>query len=116
MITLHFSYKQNKSERIAPALQNVLGDGVRVEITPCTGQIGSGSLPVESLHSVALALHPQNAKGSGGALKRLAAAFRALPRPVLGRITDDALHFDLRCLEEGGDEAAWLAQMADLRL
>ncbi len=106
---------QAMAERIAPALQQALGDGVAVEITPCTGQIGSGSLPVESLDSVALALRPKAAKGSGAALKRLAAAFRGLPCPVLGRISDDALQFDLRCLEAGDDEAAWLAQMEDLR-
>ena len=106
---------QAMAERIAPALRLTLGDGFQVTITPSKGQIGSGSLPVESLQSVALALRPCTTKGSGAALKRLAAAFRTLPRPVLGRITDDALHFDLRCLEDGGDEAAWLAQIADLR-
>ena len=50
---------------------------------------------------------------TGGALKRLATAFRGLPIPVLGRISDDSLHFDLRCLE---DEAAWLGQLTDLRV
>jgi L-seryl-tRNA(Ser) seleniumtransferase len=107
---------QAMAERIAPALRQSLGDGTIVEIAPCTGQIGSGSLPVEILHSVALSLRPNTAaKKTGAALKRLAAAFRALPIPVLGRITDDALHFDLRCLEAGEGEQAWLAQLADLR-
>jgi hypothetical protein len=31
---------------------------------------------------------------------------------VLGRIGGNALHFDLRCLE---DEAAWLAQLPELQ-
>ena len=105
---------QALAERLAPALQARLGDRARVDITPCSGQIGSGSLPVESLDSIALSITPNTGRrGTGGALKRLAAAFRALPIPVLGRITDDALHFDLRCLE---DETAWLAQLPGLQV
>ncbi|MFP6770859.1 MAG: L-seryl-tRNA(Sec) selenium transferase [Alphaproteobacteria bacterium] len=105
------------AERLAPVLAKHLPDGITVTITPCKGQIGSGSLPVESLDSVALSLSPAagrgTSRGTGGTLKRLAAAFRALPVPVLGRIGGDALHFDLRCLE---DEAAWLAQLRELQV
>lgn len=99
------------AERLAPVLRKRLPDGMAVTITLCKGQIGSGSLPVESLDSVALSISPPTGRGAGGALKRLAAAFRALPVPVLGRIGGDALHLDLRCLE---DEAAWLAQLPNL--
>jgi L-seryl-tRNA(Ser) seleniumtransferase len=97
-----------------------LGDRFAVSIQTCTGQIGSGSLPVESLESVALTITPivkgggkGGGKSGGGALKRLATAFRALPVPVIGRIGGDALHLDLRCLE---DEAAWQAQLPQLQV
>jgi len=46
-------------------------------------------------------------------LKRLAEAFRGLPIPVIGTVSDRALRFDLRCLE---DEPAFVAQLAQLRL
>ncbi|MDA1100991.1 MAG: L-seryl-tRNA(Sec) selenium transferase [Proteobacteria bacterium] len=105
---------QAMAERVGPVLQKALGDRAQVGIRPCSGQIGSGSLPVESLDSVALVIKPNTGRrGTGGALKRLATAFRDLPIPVLGRITGDALHFDLRCLE---DEAAWLGQLPELQV
>jgi L-seryl-tRNA(Ser) seleniumtransferase len=44
-------------------------------------------------------------------LDRLADAFRRLPIPVIGRISDDTLCFDLRTLD---DEAAFVAQLDKL--
>jgi L-seryl-tRNA(Ser) seleniumtransferase len=49
--------------------------------------------------------------GSQRTLEALATAWRALPRPVIGRITEGALQLDLRCLDEA-DEPAFLAQLA----
>jgi L-seryl-tRNA(Ser) seleniumtransferase len=85
-----------------------------VSVVPCHSQIGSGALPVELLPSTALALAPlKRGRGEGTALKRLAAAFRALPIPVIGTISDGALKFDLRCLE---NEREFVEQLARLRL
>jgi len=39
---------------------------------------------------------------------------RALPRPVIGRIADNALQLDLRCLE-ANEEAEFAAQLGQLR-
>jgi L-seryl-tRNA(Ser) seleniumtransferase len=86
------------AEQVAPALGARLGEAVSVKVVECSSQIGSGALPVESLPSAGLALTPT--QGSGSALERLAAAFRALPVPVVGRVSDGALVFDLRCLED----------------
>jgi L-seryl-tRNA(Ser) seleniumtransferase len=74
-------------------------------------QIGSGSLPVDRLPSAGLALEPAAKKGTGRALDELAAALRALPLPVIGRIADDRLLLDLRCLE---DPAPLVQQLATL--
>ena len=48
---------------------------------------------------------------TGRSLDRLAEAFRRLPIPVIGRIQDGTLLFDLRTLD---DEAAFVAQLPEL--
>ena len=78
-------------------------------------QIGSGALPVDVLPSSGLVVRHAGKGGSGRALLKLERALYSLPRPVIGRIADDALRMDLRCLESA-DESAFVAQLAELRL
>lgn len=102
------------ADRLCAPLQEALGAGYKVDMVSCTSQVGSGALPVGTLASCALCLTPTGGKrGSGGRLKRLAAAFRQLPVPVLGHISEGAFHLDLRCLEPV-DEARFCAQLARL--
>ncbi len=102
------------ARRLAPPLQAALGDLAQVGVAACASQIGSGALPVERLPSAALVMRP-TAKRPGKALLAIEAAFRALPKPVIGYIRDDAFHLDLRCLE-AGDEASFLAQLSFLNI
>ena len=76
-------------------------------------QIGSGALPVENLPSFGLRIYPASGKHAGRQLTRLEARFRALPRPVIGRLHDDALWLDLRCLEHPA-QALFAAQLPQL--
>ena len=63
----------------------------------------------EGLASAALRIRPTaTGRGSGKMAERPASAFRALPIPVIGRIRDGALIFDLRCLEDPGPFTAQL--------
>ncbi|MGX1790472.1 L-seryl-tRNA(Sec) selenium transferase [Bosea sp. NPDC055332] len=102
---------QALAEQLLPVLSSAVGPGWTVEIVDCSSQIGSGALPLETLPSAGLALKPA-AKASGSAIEGLAAAFRALPLPVIGRIFQGALLFDLRCLE---DEATFTSQLSQLK-
>jgi L-seryl-tRNA(Ser) seleniumtransferase len=74
-----------------------------VEVIECESEVGSGAAPTQRLASAGLAIRPGSAK--------LAAAFRALPTPVIGRLQEGAFMLDLRCLE---DEAAFTAQLGKL--
>ena len=80
-------------------LSEALGPSFVVSIVACKSQIGSGSLPVERLSSAAISIKPDGHR-KGTALKTLSQAFRELPIPVIGRIQEDALILDLRCLED----------------
>ncbi len=95
------------ARRLAPALADLLGAGYRVDVVNCESQVGSGAVPVDTIPSAGLAIRP-TAEHGGGSLNDLAAALRRLPMPVIGRISDDTLILDLRCLD---DEAAFLANL-----
>jgi L-seryl-tRNA(Ser) seleniumtransferase len=101
---------------VALRIHKPLGDALRgaaeVTIEPCLSQIGSGSLPVDRLRSWSLVCRATGPKRGGEArLNHLVDSFRALPIPVVGRLQDGALLFDLRCLE---DESGFLGQLDKL--
>jgi L-seryl-tRNA(Ser) seleniumtransferase len=84
------------ADRIAPQLPDYA-----VDVIECTSQIGSGALPVETLPSCAARIRSTRSKRERHrALERLNAALRGLPTPVVGRIDDDALLLDCRCVED----------------
>ncbi|WP_373279666.1 L-seryl-tRNA(Sec) selenium transferase [Erwinia persicina] len=87
-----------QAQRLLPPLAAALAGSFRVSTAECLSQIGSGSLPVERLPSVALTLTPLD--DSGGTLMALAARLRAGEVPVIGRIFNGSLWFDLRTLED----------------
>lgn len=98
--------------RLLPKLQAALGQRATIRIVPCESEVGSGALPSDRLPSHALAVAPTGPqRRASGQVATLSRNFRALPIPVIGRIKDKALYFDLRCLD---DEAAFVDQLSHL--
>jgi L-seryl-tRNA(Ser) seleniumtransferase len=101
---------------LAMSLQGAVASTVAprftVGVVDLLSQIGSGSLPVERLPSAGLALAPVHKRGIGRALDELAGALRGLPQPIIGRVSDDQLLLDLRCLE---DSTLFVNQLALLQ-
>ena len=81
-----------------------LGKTYSIKIEPCQSQIGSGALPTEKIPSVALKISLKMKRGSGKSLNGLSKIFRELPKPVIGRIQDNAFWMDLRCLEKNHED------------
>jgi len=89
---------QTIAMQLMPQFQDLLGPEWTVTAEPMNSQIGSGALPVNVLPSYGLVMRAAS-RQRGNPLGRLEHRLRALPRPVIGRIGDDALWLDLRCLE-----------------
>jgi L-seryl-tRNA(Ser) seleniumtransferase len=97
------------AEQLRPLVAEPLATVASVRTASCSSQIGSGALPVDRLESTALVIRPRReGRGSGRALEQLERAFRRLPIPVIGRVQEQALWFDLRCLE---DEETFVSQL-----
>jgi L-seryl-tRNA(Ser) seleniumtransferase len=102
-----------RARRMLRNVQALVGPSFLVEVITCQSQIGSGALPLVTLPSAGLAIRPSATRGTGRLLKRLADALRRLAVPVIGRIEDQALVLDLRCLD---DERAFAENLASLDL
>ena len=91
------------AERLRAAVQKFAGERLSVRVVECESEIGSGAAPLQRIASAGLEIRP----GS----ERVAAAFRALPVPVVGRVHDGAFILDLRGLDGAEDEARFASQL-----
>jgi len=103
-----------QAQRILPAVQVAVRGKAETEIVPVKSQIGSGSLPVDLIASHGIAVSVSG-KRRGAAAAEISAAFRALPVPVIGHISDGAFIMDLRCLETS-HEHEFVEQLKQLKL
>jgi L-seryl-tRNA(Ser) seleniumtransferase len=99
-----------QAQRLLPAIESALRGRAGAEIVAVTSQIGSGSLPVDLIasHGIAVAAPGKRRNAQAG---EIAAAFRALPIPVIGRVKDGAFIMDLRCLEHEDEFVEQLKQL-----
>ncbi|OEZ62986.1 L-seryl-tRNA(Sec) selenium transferase [Duganella sp. HH105] len=88
------------AQALLPPLQAALGAGYEVSAEPMMSQIGSGALPVDQLPSHGLAIRAAAVGRVSNALGVLEQRLRALPLPVIGRVAQDTLWLDLRCLDD----------------
>ena len=93
------------AEKLANHLREIFGDTVQVRVEETTAQIGSGSLPVDTLPSLAVSLHAPQISA-----EILAAYFRAQPIPVIGRVQEETLRLDVRTVI--GKELVWIIEAA----
>ena len=113
MLTRSVEELKALSERLIPPLIKILGENYEITGAKTLGQIGSGSLPIENLNSFAVKLTPHKKRGQGKALKEITTSLRALPAPIIGRVHNDSLWLDLRCLE---NENEFLKQISMLKI
>ena len=92
-------------EKLANFLRHVFRDTIEVTVEDSTAQIGSGSLPVDTLPSLAICIHSSQISA-----ETLAAHFRTQSIPVIGRVQDERFRLDVRTVV--GKESVWIADAA----
>ena len=93
------------AEKLADALRQIFGEAIRVTIEESYAQIGSGSLPIETLPSLSLVLESDQLSAEA-----IAERFRAQSRPVIGRTQDGRFWMDLRTVRD--EELNWIIEAA----
>jgi L-seryl-tRNA(Ser) seleniumtransferase len=99
------------AKRLQPIVSRAVGPEYQVKLVACTSQIGSGALPLHHVPSAGLAIRPVQRQHRGTAVNAVSTRLRQLAVPIIGRIEDQALLLDLRCLE---DEAGFASAIAEL--
>ena len=94
------------AEKLANHLRQIFRDTIQVTVEKSAAQIGSGSLPVDTLPSLAISLHAPQIPAD-----TLAAYFRAQPIPVIGRVQDERFRLDVRTVL--GKESVWIVEAAE---
>jgi L-seryl-tRNA(Ser) seleniumtransferase len=110
LLTRRQAVIRQTAESIAGPLAEWAGEAWGADVAEVKSQIGSGSLPLDLLPSAAVRLTAAdgNKRQRSRQLKALSARLRQLPIPVVGRVSEDSLLLDCRCLEDAG---AFLAQL-----
>ena len=93
------------AEKLADSLQQIFGNVIAVTIEESHAQIGSGSLPVETLPSISVVLESPKISA-----EELARRFRAQSVPVIGRTQDGRFWLDVRTVFDR--EFDWMVEAA----
>lgn len=101
-----------QAKRLSAQIRKQLPD-YAVEVTPMSGEFGSGALPQQSIASWGVCIQAVDDVEKDQRLDQLITAFRQLHRPVIGRLREHKLWLDFRCLD---DEQEFLAQLTALHL
>jgi len=95
------------AEEVSAKLSEILGDLAAVSVEDGASQVGSGSLPVESINSAYIVLQPVTMS-----VDKFAALFRSAQVPVIGRIQEGKLLMDMRTIKREDMECIFKAAEA----
>lgn len=89
---------KTQADQLLPLCQALFGAQFIVRSEACFSQIGSGSLPLDTLPSWSLTFAARD--GRGRTLESLSEYWHTLEKPIIGRIADNKLWLDLRCVDD----------------
>jgi len=83
------------AEKLAKELNQFFDGAVEVTVEESFAEIGSGSLPLENIKSIALALSPKSMSA-----EELSESFRQHEVPIIGRVSEDKFLMDMRTVRD----------------
>ncbi len=95
---------------LLPAFTKALTGFASASVMPTNSQIGSGALPIDTLPSYAIVITPS--EPGDRALQSITQAFRQLSKPVIGRLKDGKLLFDMRTVDNHEELETVLATLS----
>lgn len=93
MITEPLDEAARRARSLARAVRAAGIEG-RVDVVSCESQIGGGSLPLERIPSMAVAIRPE-----GISVAEMEERMRRLPVPIIPRTVNDTVMLDVRTIE-----------------
>ncbi len=93
MITESLDEAAKRARSLARTIRGT-GAAAKVDVVSCESQIGGGSLPLERIPSMAVAIRPENMR-----VPELEARMHSLPVPIIPRTIHDAVMLDIRTIE-----------------
>lgn len=98
MFSLSLKEVEKRAQKVAKELQAQISDKVEITIIDGGSQVGSGSVPVETIPTKLLRI-----KSASGSAENLARKLRHYKPPIFTRIQKDAVLFDFRTIQEDED-------------
>lgn len=91
---------KEKAERLKEMLSGLEIPSIRLEVVDTVSRVGGGALPLQELRSAAVAI--SGGEGNDGfSASRLEGSLRKNTPPVITRLEDDAVLFDVRTISPG---------------
>lgn len=95
MMTTPLEALEKKAQVFAAKLEKAMPDQCEIGMILCENPVGGGSLPGEMLKSYAVTLGTKDKNAM-----ELTANLRSLPMPIIGRLSEAQLIFDMRTMAE----------------
>ena len=98
MFSLSIKEVEKRAQKVAKELQSQISDKVDITIIDGGSQVGSGSVPVETIPTKLLRIKP-----ASGSAEILARKLRHYKPPIFTRIQKDSVLFDFRTIQDNED-------------
>jgi L-seryl-tRNA(Ser) seleniumtransferase len=98
MLSLGVEVLEGRAQAVAEGLQEVVGDGAEVGVVDGGSEVGSGSVPTQTIATKLLSIRPASQSAES-----LARRLRRNEPPIFARIEKDAVLFDFRTIQPEED-------------